>query len=163
MPLWKLLGGHDPAVPCYAGGIDLHLSVDDLVKEHDANLKRGFRAIKMKVGRKRMSEDVARIKALRAHLGDGFPLMVDANMAWTADEAIRRARAFQPFDLVWLEEPIIPDDVAGHARVVARGRRADRDGREPALALRVQGADRGGRRELSRARCHQLRRRHACS
>jgi L-alanine-DL-glutamate epimerase-like enolase superfamily enzyme len=47
--------------------------------------------------------------------------MADANMAWTADEAIRRARAFQAFDLVWLEEPIIPDDVAGHARVVAEG------------------------------------------
>jgi L-alanine-DL-glutamate epimerase-like enolase superfamily enzyme len=121
VPLWKLLGGHDPAVPCYAGGIDLHLSPDELVQEHDANLKRGFRAIKMKAGRKRMSEDVARIKALRAHLGDGFPLMADANMAWTVDEAIRRARAFQPFDLVWLEEPIIPDDVAGHARVVAEG------------------------------------------
>lgn len=121
LPLWKLLGGHDPAVPCYAGGIDLHLSVDDLVKEHERNLAKGFRAIKMKVGRTRMSEDVARIKGLRAFLGDGFPLMVDANMAWSADEAIRRARAFQPFDLVWLEEPLIPDDVAGHARVVAEG------------------------------------------
>lgn len=121
LPLWRLLGGHDPAVPCYAGGIDLHLSVDDLVKEHDRNLGNGFRAIKMKVGRARMSEDVARIKGLRTHLGDGFPLMADANMAWSADEAIRRARAFQPFDLVWLEEPIIPDDVAGHARIVAEG------------------------------------------
>jgi L-alanine-DL-glutamate epimerase-like enolase superfamily enzyme len=121
LPLWRLLGGHDAAVPCYAGGIDLHLSVDDLVKEHERNLAKGFRAIKMKVGRARMSEDVARIKGLRAFLGDGFPLMTDANMAWTADEAIRRARAFQPFDLVWLEEPIIPDDVAGHTRIVAQG------------------------------------------
>ena len=121
LPLWRLLGGHDPAVPCYAGGIDLHLSVDELVKEHDANLAKGFRAIKMKAGRARMSEDVERIKGLRDYLGDGFPLMADANMAWTADEAIRRARAFEPFGLVWLEEPIIPDDVAGHARVVAHG------------------------------------------
>ncbi len=121
LPLWRLLGGHDPAVPCYAGGIDLHLSVDDLIKEHDANLAKGFRAIKMKAGRARMSEDVERIKGLRGYLGDDFPLMADANMAWTADEAIRRARAFEPYGLVWLEEPIIPDDVAGHARVVAHG------------------------------------------
>lgn len=121
LPLWRLLGGHDPAVPCYAGGIDLHLSVDDLIKEHDANLAKGFRAIKMKVGRQRMSEDVERLKGLRAHLGDGFPLMADANMAWTADEAVRRARAFEPYGLVWLEEPIIPDDVAGHTRVLALG------------------------------------------
>lgn len=121
LPLWRLLGGHDPAVPCYAGGIDLHLTVDDLIKEHDANLAKGFRAIKMKAGRPRMSEDVERIKGLRGYLGEGFPLMADANMAWTADEAIRRARAFEPYGLVWLEEPIIPDDVAGHARVVAHG------------------------------------------
>ena len=42
-------------------------------------------------------------------------------MKWTADEAIRAARAFAPSDLTWLEEPISPDDVAGHARVVREG------------------------------------------
>ena len=47
--------------------------------------------------------------------------MADANMKWSADLAIRAARAFQPYDLAWLEEPVIPDDVAGHARVVAEG------------------------------------------
>jgi L-alanine-DL-glutamate epimerase-like enolase superfamily enzyme len=120
-PLWKLLGGHDAKVPCYAGGIDLLLPLDDLLKQTDANLRRGFRAIKMKVGRAKLAEDVERVAAMRAHLGDGFPLMVDANMKWTADQAIRAARAFQPYDPVWLEEPIIPDDVAGHARVVRDG------------------------------------------
>ena len=50
LPLFRLLGGFDARVPCYAGGIDLHLSVDDLIKEHDANLAKGFRAIKMKAG-----------------------------------------------------------------------------------------------------------------
>lgn len=121
LPLWRLLGGCDPRVPCYAGGIDLDLSAADLLKQTDGNLKKGFRAIKMKVGRARMAEDVERVAAMRRHLGDGFPLMADANMTWTVDEAIRRARAFQPYELVWLEEPIIPDDVAGHARVVAEG------------------------------------------
>jgi len=121
LPLWRLLGGYDPAVPCYAGGIDLDLSVGKLLKQTDGNLEKGFRAIKMKVGRKLLSEDVDRVAAMRKHLGDGFPLMVDANMKWSADQAIRAARAFQPFGLVWLEEPIIPDDVAGHARVVREG------------------------------------------
>ena len=120
-PLWKLLGGNDPKVPCYAGGIDLYLPLDDLLKQTEGNLAKGFRAIKMKVGRKLLSEDVERIAAMRRHLGDGFPLMVDANMKWSADEAIRAARAFQPYDLTWLEEPISPDDVAGHARVVREG------------------------------------------
>ncbi len=121
LPLWKLLGGNDPKVPCYAGGIDLDLDAAALLKQTDGNLAKGFRAIKMKVGRERMSEDVAKIAAMRRHLGDGFPLMVDANMKWTADEAIRRARVFQPYDLVWLEEPTIPDDIAGSARVARDG------------------------------------------
>jgi L-alanine-DL-glutamate epimerase-like enolase superfamily enzyme len=50
-----------------------------------------------------------------------FPLMVDANMNWTADEAIRCPRALRGYDLVRLEEPTIPDDVAGHARIAREG------------------------------------------
>jgi L-alanine-DL-glutamate epimerase-like enolase superfamily enzyme len=121
LPLWKFLGGHEREVPCYAGGIDLDLSVDDLLRQTDGNLEKGFRAIKCKAGREKMSEDIARVSAMRRHLGDDFPLMVDANMKWSVDEAIRRARAFREFDLVWLEEPIIPDDVAGHVRVMQEG------------------------------------------
>lgn len=121
MPLWRLLGGFDPAVPCYAGGIDLQLDVDALLAQTDRNLARGFRAIKMKAGRPRLSEDVERVRAMRAHLGADFPLMIDANMKWGIDEAIRAARAFQPYEPVWLEEPIIPDDPTGHARVLKEG------------------------------------------
>ena len=121
LPLWRLLGGNDPRVPCYAGGIDLDLPVADLLRQSDASLARGFRAIKMKVGRPHLAEDVERLRAMRQHLGARFPLMLDANMKWTADAAIRAARAFAPFDPVWLEEPVAPEDVAGHARVVRDG------------------------------------------
>src|SRR5690348_17671573 len=68
-PLWRLLGGYDPAVPCYAGGIDLDYSLDALLRQTDDNLAKGFRAIKMKVGRPRLSEDVERVRAMRSHLG----------------------------------------------------------------------------------------------
>jgi L-alanine-DL-glutamate epimerase-like enolase superfamily enzyme len=121
LPLWKLLGGHAPRVTTYAGGIDLDLPLDQLLAQTDRNLERGFQAIKMKVGRPSLSEDVERVRAMRDHLGDDFPLMVDANMKWTVDQAIRAARAFRAYDLTWLEEPIAPDDMAGHARVVAEG------------------------------------------
>jgi L-alanine-DL-glutamate epimerase-like enolase superfamily enzyme len=120
-PLWRLLGGHDPRVPCYAGGIDLQFSVEQLLSQTEQNLRKGFRAIKMKVGRARLSEDVARVSAMRKRLGDDFPLMADANMRWSVDQAIGAARALAPFGLVWLEEPTIPDDVAGHARIVREG------------------------------------------
>jgi L-alanine-DL-glutamate epimerase-like enolase superfamily enzyme len=121
LPLWRLLGGYDRRVPCYAGGIDLDLPLDALLRQTDDNLAKGFRAIKMKVGRKNLFEDVERVAAMRQHLGQAFPLMVDANMKWGVDEAIRAARALQPFDLTWLEEPTIPDDPAGHARIVREG------------------------------------------
>jgi L-alanine-DL-glutamate epimerase-like enolase superfamily enzyme len=120
-PLWRLLGGHDPRVPCYAGGIDLELPLAALIRQTDDNLGKGFRAIKMKVGRARLAEDVERVRAMREHLGPDFPLMVDANMRWSVDEAIRAARALQPCAVLWLEEPTVPDDVAGHARIAREG------------------------------------------
>src|SRR6516225_2751847 len=70
LPLWRLLGGFDRRVPCYAGGIDLDLSVEALLKQTDDNLSNGFRAIKMKVGRPDLASDVARVRAMRKHLGD---------------------------------------------------------------------------------------------
>jgi L-alanine-DL-glutamate epimerase-like enolase superfamily enzyme len=48
--------------------------------------------------------------------------MVDANMRWSVDQAIRAAHQLEEFNLLWLEEPTIPDDVAGHVRVVREGR-----------------------------------------
>jgi L-alanine-DL-glutamate epimerase-like enolase superfamily enzyme len=121
LPLWKVLGGYDAEVPCYAGGVDLELPLDKLLRQTDENLAKGFRAIKMKVGRANLFDDVKRVKAMREHLGAGFPLMADANMKWSVDGAIRAARALQPYDLTWLEEPTIPDDPAGHARIVREG------------------------------------------
>ena len=75
----------------------------------------------MKIGRKHLSEDLNRVKAMRRHLGSDFPLMADANMGWSVDQAIRACRALAEFELVWIEEPCIPDDVAGHARIVREG------------------------------------------
>jgi L-alanine-DL-glutamate epimerase-like enolase superfamily enzyme len=120
-PLYVALGGFDRRVPCYAGGIDLDLSLEALLQQTDRNLAKGFRAIKMKVGRPKLSDDVARVAAMRAHLGPDLPLMVDANMRWSVDQAIAAARALRAHALVWIEEPTIPDDVHGHARIVRDG------------------------------------------
>jgi L-alanine-DL-glutamate epimerase-like enolase superfamily enzyme len=120
-PLWRLLGGHDPRVRAYAGGIDLQFPLDRLLRQTEENLGRGFRAIKLKVGRPGLSEDVERVRAMRELLGADVPLMVDANMRWTVDEAIRAARALAAHDVFWLEEPTIPDDVRGHVRIVREG------------------------------------------
>jgi L-alanine-DL-glutamate epimerase-like enolase superfamily enzyme len=121
LPLWKLLGGHHARVKAYAGGIDLQFPLDRLLRQTDENLRRGFRAIKMKVGRPSLREDLERVRAMRERLGPDVPLMVDANMRWAADEAIRAARALATHDVFWLEEPTIPDDVPGHVRILRDG------------------------------------------
>ena len=121
LPLWRLLGGHAPRVPAYAGGIDLQFPLERLLRQTEANLQRGFRAIKMKVGRPRLGDDLERVSAMRRLLGPGTPLMVDANMRWTADEAIRASRALAAHDVYWLEEPTLPDDVTGHTRILRDG------------------------------------------
>ena len=58
---------------------------------------------------------------MRELLGPDMPLMVDANMRWRVDEAIRASRALAEHGVYWLEEPTIPDDVAGHVRIAREG------------------------------------------
>ena len=120
-PLWRLLGGSNPRVKVYAGGVDLHFSLDALKDQARRFLDRGYGAIKMKVGRPRLSEDIARVRAIRELIGPDVPLMVDANMGWTVEQAIRASRALAEFDIYWLEEPTIPDDLAGHVRIAREG------------------------------------------
>ena len=120
-PLWRLLGGFRPRVPAYASGIDLHLSLDELEAQIQASLARGFRAVKMKIGRPRLREDIERVRAIRGLIGPDIPLMVDANMAWTVEQAIRASRELAEHDVYWLEEPTAPSDVRGHARIQREG------------------------------------------
>ena len=120
-PLWKLLGGYAGEARAYAGGIDLQLGPDELVEQTRCNLQKGFRAVKIKVGRDKLSEDLARLRSVRDLLGADVPLMVDANNRWTTEQAIRAARSFRDYDVFWLEEPTIPDDYAGMSRIAREG------------------------------------------
>jgi len=120
-PLWRLLGGCSDRVLAYAGGIDLNLSTDDLLAQTRDFLARGFRAIKMKVGRRDLAEDVERVARMREAVGLSILLLVDANMRWTVEQAIKASRALAPHGVYWLEEPIIPEDVEGHVRIAREG------------------------------------------
>lgn len=120
-PLWRLLGGYSGCARAYAGGIDLQLSTEELLEQTRKNLENGFRAIKIKVGKPNIREDVKRIAAVRDLIGPDIPLMVDANMRWTVENAIRAASRFKEYDIYWLEEPTIPDDFKGHGRIVREG------------------------------------------
>lgn len=121
LPLWKLLGGYSSRVRAYAGGIDLQLDPDEMVEQTRCNLQKGFRAIKIKAGRDKLSEDVERLRAVRDCVGPDMPVMIDANMRYTVERAIRAAHAFKPYDVFWFEEPTIPDDYKGMARIAREG------------------------------------------
>ena len=121
LPLWRLLGGHDPHVNCYAGGIDLHLGPAEVVKTAKAAIDAGHQAYKVKIGRDRLNEDVARVAALRSEFGDDFTLMMDANMKYRVADAIEAARAIAPSRPLWFEEPIVPEDKLGYRTVFEQG------------------------------------------
>ncbi len=119
-PLWLAAGGAKPRIPVYTteGGW-LHLAIEDLVRETLAAQAAGFKGAKLKVGKPHVSEDVARLRAVRDAVGDGFELMVDANQCFTLSEALRRAPRYADLGIAWFEEPLPADDVAGHARLAA--------------------------------------------
>ncbi len=119
LPLYKLLGGYRDRVPTYiAGGYyEEGKGLRELQEEMVTSVEMGAHAIKMKVGGAPINEDVARVKAVREAIGPEVKLLIDANCAYRAYEAIRLARLVEPYDIFWFEEPVAPDDYEGHQRV----------------------------------------------
>ncbi len=118
-PLRIMAGGAGVATRAYCGGIDLGYPLSKLVESVRGYLARGFNGVKIKVGKPDLAEDVARVRAVRAEIGPGTAFMVDANYALTVDGAIAAAEALRPFDLLWFEEPTLPDDFDGYGRIAA--------------------------------------------
>jgi L-alanine-DL-glutamate epimerase-like enolase superfamily enzyme len=116
LSLAKLLGAHRESVRCYntSGGF-LHTPIDQLKVNAAASVARGIGGIKLKVGQPDGRIDMQRVQAVREHLGDGVPLMVDANQQWDRPTAQRMCRALEGFNLVWIEEPLDAYDHEGHA------------------------------------------------
>ncbi len=121
-PLYRLLGGSRDRAEAYGSGINLNLSIPDLLAQFRRWKTRGFRAFKMKVGSDDPRTDLERVRAVREEIGPGALLMLDANQKWTAGEALRRIRGFEPYDPYWIEEPLPAEDVGGHAWLRAQAR-----------------------------------------
>ena len=119
-PLWQVAGGARSTAKAYHGGIDLAFSLDRLLENVGGYLDRGLSAVKIKVGRPDLDDDVARVRAVRDLIGPTSALMVDANYSMTVERAIDVAERLAPYDLTWFEEPIIPDDLDGYATIAQR-------------------------------------------
>jgi L-fuconate dehydratase len=110
----RLLSGGYPAYTSTPGW----LGYDDekLVRLSRQALAHGFPLIKLKVGADR-ADDGRRLALVREAVGRGLRIAIDANQAWSVDEAIAWVRALREHDLHWIEEPTAPDDVLGHAAI----------------------------------------------
>ena len=104
VPLWQLLGGASDRIAVYASGINPDRPQDTVAEK----LGEGHRAFKLKIGFD-AARDLANVAAVRAQLGAEARLMLDANQAWTLDQAKRLAPALEPFAIDWLEEPLRAD------------------------------------------------------
>ena len=119
LPLWRLVGGHKQGkVPSYnTDGGWLNFELARLVEEIVAITEAGWTAVKMKIGKENPREDLRRVAAVREAIGPEIRLMIDVNQRWDLTTALTWARQFEQFDIDWLEEPLDPDDVAGHERL----------------------------------------------
>jgi L-alanine-DL-glutamate epimerase-like enolase superfamily enzyme len=116
-PLYRLLGGARQSVKVYASAINLHLSKEQLVEQARGQLADGYTAFKIKVGKPDLLEDVERCRAVREVVGTGSELMLDANQKWSIGEAVQRCSLLAEVSPLFVEEPILSDDIRGHRKL----------------------------------------------
>lgn len=120
-PVFQLLGGRARAeIPVYAS--HLHFTnEDEFVREAAEYVRRGFGAMKMRFlhgpadGAEGLRRNVALVELLRSAVGDGIDIMADAYMGWDLEYALRMCRALAGYDMKWVEEPLLPDQLRDYA------------------------------------------------
>ncbi len=127
-PVFKLLGGRTKQkIPVYASRL-YSQPLEQLAEEAQAYKSQGYRAMKLRFGwgpvdgAAGMQKNVELVRTVREVVGDGIDVMADAYMGWTLDYARRMIPLLEQFQLRWLEEPVIPDDIHGYSALKALGR-----------------------------------------
>jgi L-alanine-DL-glutamate epimerase-like enolase superfamily enzyme len=116
-PLWQMAGGAGKTCKAYGGGIDLAYPLPRLLSHVQSYIDAGLNGIKIKIGQPDMADDIARIRAVREQIGPEAAFMIDANYSLSVDQAITLAHAVKDQNILWFEEPIIPDDYSGYATI----------------------------------------------
>jgi L-alanine-DL-glutamate epimerase-like enolase superfamily enzyme len=127
-PVFRLLGGRTkPTIPVYASRL-YSTPLDELASEAQKYKDQGYRAMKMRFGwgpvdgAAGMQKNVDLVRTVREVVGDGVDIMADAYMGWNLDYARRMIPKLEPYQLRWLEEPVIPDDLQGYVQLKAMNR-----------------------------------------
>jgi L-rhamnonate dehydratase len=127
-PVYRLLGGRTkPRIPVYASRL-YSVELSEVAAEAKRYKTEGYKAMKLRFGwgptdgAAGMHRNLDLVRTVRETVGDGIDVMADAYMGWTLDYAKRMLPLLEPFQLRWLEEPVIPDDVHGYAELKSYGR-----------------------------------------
>ena len=120
LPVYKLLGGRRESAPVYySDGGWLYMSVSEMVAAFEEYLAQGMFGVKMKIGHADYRTDIQRVREVRKALGDKAWIAVDANQKWDFPTAVRVGRELEQLGIAWFEEPLLCEDIPGHARLAA--------------------------------------------
>ncbi len=120
VPLCVLLGGSVGPVRAYNSN-GLWLKAPEAVAEEAIVLRDegGFDGLKLRLGRTRISEDLATLEAVRRTVGEDMHLMIDFNQGLNLAEALERCHRIDDHGLAWIEEPIVYDDLDSYAQLAS--------------------------------------------
>lgn len=113
-PVWRLLGSHAHRVPTYGSGGWLSYTIEELLAEAKGYTRRGFTAVKLKVGSPDRERDVERIARVREAVGPQVRVMIDANQGFDYPAALALAKRAQAYGIHWFEEPLNHTDFDGY-------------------------------------------------
>jgi len=117
LPLYKMWGAVTDRVPAYGSGGWSKYNERELIAEAERYAAQGCKYYKMKIHHPDPLENRKRVEAVQRALGGDVRMMVDVNQRLEPLASIRQARALEDLDLVWYEEPVLADDIAGCAEV----------------------------------------------
>src|SRR5215467_10993190 len=127
-PVYRLLGGRTKQrIPVYASRLYAG-KLSELASEARRYKHEGYRAMKLRFGwgpadgAAGMQRNVELVRTVRETVGNEIDVMADAYMGWNLDYAKRMLPLLEPFQLRWLEEPVIPDEIHGYAELKSYGR-----------------------------------------
>ena len=119
-PVWKMLGANRRRIPVYGSGGWLSYSDEELVEEVVDYKKRGFTAVKIKVGSPDMERDIRRLHLVREAVGPELKIMMDANQGMDVPSAIKLISLVEDIGIFWFEEPVVNTDFEGYATIHAK-------------------------------------------
>jgi len=120
LPVYKMLGAFRDRMPVYSmcgWYYDDDSDLSHYRRSLEEAMKQGYHAVKIKVGRDSIDDDIRRIKFAFDVVGKGRRVMVDANQVFNRNEAQRRGRIYEQMGCFWLEEPLPPYDMEGFAEL----------------------------------------------